>query len=227
MTERIKAFLSRESFLSNDTSIPEKARNVFILSGSLLLDEEENITDIYSQIFKEAQRVTSICRFLNKTPSMIIALSDEMSTCLGQLLGQLFNIPVIPWSAGITEGMLVAWDMRNIDTAYLSSLRIRNPDQLFYVHSAEKGVEYSVSPDFLGCIYIHQQCPWDGNSDDPFGDVEEVPEPEDFIRQVLESRSSQACSDEYTEKVKLLLSADESEYIQLSPRDKLWAGVIQ
>lgn len=226
MTERIGALLKRESFFCNLTSIPEKVRNVFILSGALLLDEVEHITDIYFQILKEAERVVSLCLFLNQTPSMIVALPDEMSSCLGQLLGQLFNIPVIPWSACITEGMLVAWDMGSIDSAYLLSLSVRNPDQLFYVHSAEKGVEYSVSPDFLGCIYTFMQCPWDGDPDDPFAEVEDIPEPEDFICQVLQSRDNLSNTDEYTETVKSLLAVGGAENIQLSRRESLWAGVL-
>lgn len=151
-----------------------------VITGGLLLErapEGEDlmngryawVQDTERSLRASIQRLRAALEAWSCRPPRVWLLPDRSSEILGRAVALLLGVPALPWRPE-GGGLVVAWDLDDLDPEQLLALSSRLPGQLFYAHTADWLKNHPVAPDLLGRLHQYEAAPWEARQS-PTGEV--------------------------------------------------------
>ncbi|MFT7519825.1 MAG: hypothetical protein ACI9MC_001969 [Kiritimatiellia bacterium] len=179
--------------------------------------------DDWHSVAEGVARLSAVLDARNLAPPAVLAGPGDASAGYAAVIAQaLGGVQVKPWFGEPQAGLVVAFELSSLGPELRSTLRARVPHQLLHVHSADRGSEHGVRPDFIAVRASDSVEPWAEEEDGPFGGGDEPPE-----------------DDEWSDEVDWRMSVDLPAWVRswssaptsalpsaLSdfPRERLWVG---
>ncbi|HEY7415290.1 MAG TPA: hypothetical protein VH593_08865, partial [Ktedonobacteraceae bacterium] len=169
MTERIALFLGRADVLSGHTTLDTHDLRGWhlVLTGGLLLhlspygfDEPMHgryawVQDSYDLCLLGILRVQAVLNALQIRIPHIWLLPDRNSQILAHATSHILDVPLKPWPAGGSQapGLIVAYDLSQLDGETLISVRYHRPGQILWSHASCWTEDQPVSADLTTFLY--------------------------------------------------------------------------
>lgn len=176
MTERIAAQLVRADALNGHTPLDSYDLRGWhlVLTGSLLLhlspfgfNESMHgryalVQDSYGLCLLGIQRVQTVLNALQIDIRRIWLLRDRNSQILAHAAANVLGLPLKPWPAGGSQpsGLIVAYDLSQLDGETLVSLMYHRPGQILWSHATCWTKNQPVSADLTTFLYQQNIEPW-------------------------------------------------------------------
>jgi hypothetical protein len=79
----------------------------------------------------------------------------------------MIDLPLAPWPAvGVpAPGLVVVYDLAELQAADIARLQQRKPDQLLFAHASPWTHDFPIAPDVTTLLYQILAAPWDGERD--------------------------------------------------------------
>lgn len=176
LTERIAALLVRADALNGHTPLDTHDLRGWhlVLTGSLLLhlsphgfDESMHgryawVQDSYGLCLLGILRVQAVLDALQIRIPRIWLLPDRNSQILGHAAARVLGLPLKPWPAGGSQasGLIVAYDLSQLNGETLVSVRYHRPGQILWSHATCWTENQPVSADLTTFLYQTNTEPW-------------------------------------------------------------------
>lgn len=111
-------------------------------------------------------RLQAVLTALDVQPALIFGLPDLHSTTLAQAAARLLQVPWLPWPQEGTEepGLIIAYDLQNVEGAFLTPLRSQHPGQLLFAQATSWSASHTLTPDITTYLYRANTPPWGGEA---------------------------------------------------------------
>lgn len=232
MASRIKKMLSRADAL--DEQMPSELSSSrgkhYIRYGSLLLgvsDTGEPVRghDTYSRIYQTLLRLKFAIDTWQLVPKQILSLPDPASRGIAQAIASFWDISCNDWFGSSSEGLIVAYDLKNTIAELRDSLLNKIAGQELFVYLAGVG-EQRVCPDFLGSRYSEYIPVWEEARDPSefsiFDEPESTdPDPEQIKQSVIEAGSdlSELSDSEFSRMVEFMSAIEVPDALPMARQD--------
>jgi hypothetical protein len=207
----------------------------FVLNGSILthlspygFDEGMNgrycfFQDSSSMIREGIARLQTVVKAMKVELPCVFFVPDRASEILGLACAQILGVDAKVWTANcLAPGLIVTYDIGDVDFEVVKSLRDRRAGQLFWSHSACWTESPGYAPDVVTYLYQVNRSPWDSPlRADATGEVaESVPDtrPPELIAGEIASESTS--SDRLTDLQEL------SEFVTAASRTPEQYGLL-
>ena len=176
MTERIASLLARADSLKAHTPLDTHDLRGWhlVLTGSLLLhlspygfDESMHgrygwVHDSYGLCLLGILRVQAVLDALQIHITRIWLLPDRNSQILAHATALVLGLPLKPWPAGGSQasGLIVAYDLNQLDGDTLVSVRYHRPGQILWSHATCWTENQPVAADLTTFLYQTNTEPW-------------------------------------------------------------------
>lgn len=204
---RIREFLARADALRGVT--PLDSRDLrgwhFVVTGGVLLhlspygfDEGMNGRYAYLQdsergCLEAIRRVEAVLAHAGRSPSRVLILPDRNSAILGHATARLLGVPAVPLPEdGDAPGLVVAYDLHQLEPELLARLRPHRPGQVLWSHALLWTEPSPFVPDLNTFLYQVNMSPWGQRlrvSPDT-GKAEQVPPEEGSVESLAERLAS-------------------------------------
>jgi len=145
-----------------------------VLTGGLLLhlspygfDEGMHGRYAYVQddlgLWREGiERLSAVLTTWQMQPPRLFALPDRESAVLAQATGKRLSLPVEAWpeTGSAAPGLIVAYDLEQLDPALLESLQMQRPGQVLWSHATCWTSELLFAADLTTYLYQHNVSPF-------------------------------------------------------------------
>lgn len=176
LTERIAALVARADVLGGHTPLDTQDLRGWhlVLTGGLLLHLSPHgfndsmhgryawVQDSYRLCLLGMLRVQAVLNVLQIRLPRIWLLPDRNSQILAHATARLLGLPLKPWPAGGSQasGLVVAYDLSQLDGETLVSVRYHRPGQFLWSHATCWTEEQPVSADLTTFLYQVNTEPW-------------------------------------------------------------------
>ncbi len=176
LTERIAELLERADALNGLTPLDTHDLRGWhlVLTGSLLLhlsphgfDEPMHgrygwVQDSYGLCFLGILRVQAVLDALQIRIPRIWLLPDRNSQILAHATARVLGLPLKPWPAGGSQasGLIVAYDLNQLDGDTLVSVMYHRPGQILWSHATCWTENQPVAADLTTFLYQTNTGPW-------------------------------------------------------------------
>jgi len=176
MTERIATFLGRADALSGLTPLDNRDLRGWhlVLTGGLLLhlsphgfDEPMHgryawVQDSYGLCLLGILRVQAVLNALQIHIPHVWLLPDRNSQVLAHATARVLGVPLKSWPTGGSQapGLIVAYDLGQLDGETLVSVRYHRPGQILWSHATCWTEDQPVSADLTTFLYQSNTEPW-------------------------------------------------------------------
>lgn len=176
LTERIAELLERADALTGLTPLDTHDLRGWhlVLTGSLLLhlsphgfDEPMHgryawVQDSYGLCLLGVLRVQAVLDALQIRIPRIWLLPDRNSQILAHATSRVLGLPLKPWPAGGSQasGLIVAYDLNQLDGETLVSVRYHRPGQILWSHATCWTENQPVAADLTTFLYQMNTEPW-------------------------------------------------------------------
>ncbi len=143
------------------------------LNGGLLLHRsphgEESMAGRYAFVQDSEELCAAGVRLaeaataaLGRRPPQVFAPADHSSAILARAAALMLDLPLAPWPPqGSTEpGLIVVYDLDNLDGETLATLQERRPGQLLWAHASCWTHDLPIAADLTTMLYQHCRPPW-------------------------------------------------------------------
>ncbi|HEU4326314.1 MAG TPA: hypothetical protein VFS21_24450 [Roseiflexaceae bacterium] len=143
------------------------------LTGGLLLHRsphgEESMAGRYAFVQDNEELCAAGVRLaeaaaaaLGQRPPQVFAPADRDSAILAHAAALILGLPLVPWpTEGSTKpGLIVVYDLDNLDSQTLATLLERRPGQLLWAHASCWTHDLSITADLTTFLYQHCRSPW-------------------------------------------------------------------
>ena len=246
MAESIRAILARGDEVKDKTSLDANDLRGwhYVVTGGLLLHvspddvtEEMNgryafTTDSYERCKEGLLRLKEVLAVCDKLPTKILALTDRGSEILSIAAGEIFDVPVEPWTVKSGEGLVVAYDLEELEEEAAEALYEHHENQILFAH-ASCWTEQAYTPDITTYLYQAQNSPWDTRMQIVDEDVISLPpdnaEPKEIARRIVEAELDRCALDDIGRLRSLAVATGSRAAIRQSKgvRQRLWSGPVQ
>jgi len=167
MRDTIAAIVARADQIAGISPLDERDLRgwQYALTGTLVTHRspygfDEGMTGRYAWLRDSAARVrTGIVRVAPLVRALdipcIYAPPGRDHETLAKAMSELLDVPVMPWPAiGVpAPGLVVLYDLAELDPADLPKLLERRPDQLLFAHASPWTQDAPVAPDVTTLLY--------------------------------------------------------------------------
>ncbi len=175
LTDRISAMLARCDEISTACDLgPHDLRGWhYLVTGSTLthvsplgFDEGMNgryafTGDSYERCKEGLLRLKEVIAASGLKPQRIIALPERNSNILAMAAANLLELPYTPWESGIREGLVIAYDLADLNEENARGLYEHHPGQILFAHATSWTDPIPYVADITTYLYQQQQSPWD------------------------------------------------------------------
>jgi hypothetical protein len=145
----------------------------FVLTGTLLAHQspygfDEPMHGRYAWLQDSIARVaTGIARLAPLARALhvpcVYAPPGRDHEILAHAVSRMIDLPLAPWPAvGIpAPGLVVVYDLAEVQPADVARLQQRKPDQVFYAHASPWTQDFPIAPDVTTLLYQILAAPWD------------------------------------------------------------------
>ncbi|MFN6571657.1 hypothetical protein [Dendronalium sp. ChiSLP03b] len=176
MAERIEEMLQRADVLQGITRLDRQDLRGwhFVLTGGILLhlspyglDQGMNGRYAYTQddesrILHGIQRLSTVIDTWNISVPRVFMLPHRDSTILAHAVAQILSCPLQEWTPETCEtpGLIVTYDLRQLDSDILEQLSQHRPSQMLWSHASCWTQEQWFTADLTTYLYQHNVSPW-------------------------------------------------------------------
>lgn len=145
----------------------------FVVTGGLLLHrsphgpDEMNgryafVQDGDAVCLEGIRRVEAVLRTWGVKPPRVFVLPDRDSAILGRATARVLDMPAEPWPDAGSEapGLIVAYDLDNVDPELSAPLSPHRPGQVLWCHAASWTSEAPFAADLTTYLYQINTSPW-------------------------------------------------------------------
>ena len=177
MAERIDGMLQRADALQGICPLDLKDLRGwhFVLTGGLLLnlspyglDDGMNGRYAYTQdsedrVFAGIQRLNAVIDTWKISVPCVFVLPDRDSAILAHAVAQIRSCPLQEWTPENCQapGLIVAYDLRQLDSDLLEHLIQHHPRQLLWSHASCWTQDQWVTADLTTYLYQYNLSPWE------------------------------------------------------------------
>jgi hypothetical protein len=172
---RIREFLARAEALRGVA--PLDSRDLrgwhFVVTGGVLLHLspygfDEGMTGRYAYLqdsergcLEAIRRVEAVLARAGRMPSRVLILPDRDSAILGHATARLLGVPAVPLPEdGDASGLVVAYDLHQLEPELLARLRPHRPGQVLWSHALLWTEPSPFVPDLNTFLYQVNTPPW-------------------------------------------------------------------
>ena len=176
MTERITTQLARADALTGHTSLDSHDLRGWhlVLTGSLLLHLSPHgyhesmygryawVQDSYGLCLLGILRIQAVLKALQIRISRIWLLPDRNSQILAHAAARILDLPLKPWpkDGSQASGLIVAYDLNQLDGDTLVSLMYHRPGQILWSHATCWTKGQPSTADLTTFLYQKNTEPW-------------------------------------------------------------------
>lgn len=206
VVEFLEGLVERGRVVEDRTPLDERDLRGWhwVLNGAVLLHlsmvgrEEMNgryawIQDSYSLCRSGLESIGALMQQWGMQIPRVFGTADRGSSMLGHAAAQYFGVPFVEWSSESVDspGLIVVYDLDEIDPALLESLSVHRPGQILWSHASSWFNPLPFAPDVTTFLYEVVEPPWRTRAVDP-GDpsgplqiVEDEGSPVDLAQKIL------------------------------------------
>lgn len=203
--DHIRAMLGRVDELKGKYDLDESDLRGwhYVITGGLLLhmtpygmDAGMNgryayTSDSYGRCREGLVRLKATLETIGCSPAQIYILPERGSQILGLAAGTLFDLPVRMWNGESKDGLVVAYDLMDLEEEIGKALWEHNPGQVLFAHATCWTDVYPYVADFTTYLYQHQSSPWGERMQAVGESIEKLPPddaaPEDIAARIVEA----------------------------------------
>jgi hypothetical protein len=176
LSERISGMLGRADVLSGTSPLDNRDLRGwhFVLTGGLLLHLSPHgfdegmygryafVQDSPALCMEGIQRLKTVFDVLQLNIPRIYVLPDRSSAILAHAIAQIFHCPLVSWpDEGSTEkGLIVAYDLGELDNELLITLSKHQPGQILWSHATCWTRAFPFTADLTTFQYQINKSPW-------------------------------------------------------------------
>jgi hypothetical protein len=176
MAARITALLARADRMRGVTSLDDRDLRGWhhVVTGGVLLHRSAHgfdagmngrfawLQDSASRLRTGVDRLAAVLAAWGETPPCVYAPPGRDHEVLGEVVAALLGVPRVPWPVvGVpAPGLVVAYDLAQVERRELERLVERRPGQIFYAHAAGWTEDGPVAPDILMLLHQSLVAPW-------------------------------------------------------------------
>ncbi|MCP3100804.1 hypothetical protein LZ198_18190 [Myxococcus sp. K15C18031901] len=176
MTVRLRRFLARAEAVHRATplDLTDLRGWQFVTTGTVLLHLspygfDEGMTGRYAFIqdseglcMEGLRRVEASLKHAGVRVPRVFVLPDQNSAILAHAAAKHLGVPAEPWPEGGSDapGLLVAYDLSDLDEELLSSLRNHQPGQVLWSHLTCWTEASPFAADLTTYLYQNKTTPW-------------------------------------------------------------------
>lgn len=176
MMARLRRFLTRADAVRRATSLDLKDLRgwQFVTTGTVLLHVsphgfDEGMTGRYAFVqdsqalcLEGVRRVESVLKQAGVQIPRVFILPERQSSILGLAAAKYLGVPAEPWPDGGSEapGLVVAYDLADLEDSLLQSLRQHRPGQVLWSHLTRWTQEGPFAADLTTYLYQSKTTPW-------------------------------------------------------------------
>ncbi|MCE9670476.1 hypothetical protein LY474_21980 [Myxococcus stipitatus] len=176
MTARLRRFLARAEAVRRATplDLTDLRGWQFVTTGTVLLHLspygfDEGMTGRYAFVqdsqelcLEGLRRVEATLKHAGVRVPRVFVLPDRNSAILAHAAAKHLGVPAEPWPEGGSEapGLLVAYDVSDLDQELLASLRVHRPGQVFWSHLTCWTEATAFAVDLTTYLYQNKTTPW-------------------------------------------------------------------
>jgi hypothetical protein len=105
-------------------------------------------------------RAGSALRTVGRSPSTVSTLPDRSSEILGLAAAMVLDLPAQAWQSGVTDTVVVAYDLQHVDPDLLPGLRERPEGTVLVEHATCWTAPPLVAADLTGLLHQTVVPPW-------------------------------------------------------------------
>ncbi|WP_144370173.1 tetratricopeptide repeat protein [Myxococcus stipitatus] len=176
MMTRLRRFLRRADAARHATSLDlEDLRGwQFVTTGTVLLHLsphgfDEGMTGRYAFVqdsgvlcLEGLRRVEAVLKHVGVGVPRVFILPERQSAILGLAVAKRLGVPAEPWPEGGSEapGLVVAYDLADLEGPLLESLHPHRPGQVLWSHLTRWTQESAFAADLTTYLYQSKTTPW-------------------------------------------------------------------
>ncbi|HLM69265.1 MAG TPA: hypothetical protein VK358_17125 [Longimicrobium sp.] len=176
MKERIHQMLARADALKGVSPLDKKDLRGwhFVTTGGVLLHLSpygfnEGMTGRYAflqdseaRCLEGIRRVEAVLAQAGRKPPRVFVLPDRESAILAHATARVLSMPTEPWpeQGSDAPGLIVAYDLSQLDGPLLQTLTPHRPGQVLWSHATPWTEEAPFAADLTTFLYQHNTSPW-------------------------------------------------------------------
>ena len=209
----------------------------FVLNASVLatlspFGLDDGMNGRYAYLGDSAELCASTLARLKATEpsaSSVSLLPDRGSHILGLAAARILGLPTRTWAPGLSDSIVVAYDLNEIDPAILEHLRERPTGSVLFEHACCWTSPPPVAADFVGLLGQHFVPPWGARLMAPPGESVRKSDPDDRPAELIAEEIASATpsadlapGDSVEDLVAFVRSLADG-WPAVGPRDRMWS----
>ncbi|WP_342375220.1 hypothetical protein NVS55_28490 [Myxococcus stipitatus] len=176
MMTRLRHFLRRADAVRGATSLDRKDLRgwQFVTTGTVLLHLspygfDEGMTGRYAYVqdagglcLEGLRRVEAVLKHVGVGIPRVFILPERQSAILGLAVAKRLGVPAVPWPEGGSDapGLVVAYDLADLEGPLLESLHPHRPGQVLWSHLTCWTQASAFAADLTTYLYQSKSTPW-------------------------------------------------------------------